>query len=470
MGGLTGCAAFLRISVLAPSSLWLDDAWVALVHRADTWGEIYLTSLGNLGFQVILKAWFAVVGFSELRAQMIPFVIGVVTPAFLYVALFIGARLQRSSAAMAAGLLVLSPVLSVYSGRLKVYTLDAALTVMLIWLGVKLWRSPSARRAWIAYLTGAIGATVLSSVVVPVIAGGFAAGLLRIRQARVSAAYGSILSYGAFGASWWVVVIRPSTNDSLHDWWAARDVFVSNSQDLVSAFIRVGQGLHAAPGWGVMGAAAIGFLLLLRRRRDLAVLTGIPLLGAAVLSFAGLLPLGGGRTDAYLLPIVATIIAGGIDVAPLRRWVGWGVIVAVVLVGPLPRVAYPDRPSKAAVQHLAALAASDHGIVVLGVSQFPVGLYWPGEIDLTPEEGLGNGFNVHFSDGRFVIAGERWQGRSSEETVRNVAESKPTWVVSTRAPTQARAIVDAAVQGGRIEVRSLWEVDSVRVVLLAPTT
>jgi len=46
--------------LLGVSSLWLEDVWVALVHRADTAREVLLTGrLTAPGFAVALKGWFS---------------------------------------------------------------------------------------------------------------------------------------------------------------------------------------------------------------------------------------------------------------------------------------------------------------------------------------------------------------------------------------------------------------------------
>jgi hypothetical protein len=72
-------AAALRVWQLGPSSLWFDDAWVALVARMSA-GQLTQVGMTSFGFQVILWIWLHLVGFSEVGAQLIPFLAGYLGP------------------------------------------------------------------------------------------------------------------------------------------------------------------------------------------------------------------------------------------------------------------------------------------------------------------------------------------------------------------------------------------------------
>lgn len=466
---LAGVAAVLRWAALAPDSLWLDDAWAALAHRAGSLREVALTGLTSVGFQGVLKAWFSLVGFSELRAQAIPFLAGLAAPGMLHLVLHRSARLPRSAAAVGGALLVVSPVLSIYSTRVKPFTLDAVLVIALLWTGIRLWRSCGGRGDWMLHTGVALVGTVLSAVTAVAATGGFAAGVLRSRGRAARWAVASVAAYGAFAGIWWAGALRETaTNETLRRWWQAREVFASGPADLLGLYARVGPALVRVEGFLVMGAVAACLAVAVWRRRDLAVLVAVPLAGAGLLSVIGLLPLGGGRTDAYLLPLLATMVAAALPAGLAHAW--WAAGLALLVASPLllPRITYPDQPAREVVARLVQAAEGSDAIVVLGVSQYPIGLYWPGVVGLVPESGVGTGFSVRFADPRVTIAGAPWSPGPAAATVRTSAVRTRTWVVATRSPGRVREVVRTVVAAGSVEIRSEWSSGAARLVLLAP--
>src|SRR5439155_6932788 len=81
---LLAAAAALRARPLAPPSLWIDDAWVSLLYKVHTVGDVRRIAVASPGFVVLLKAWLSVVRFSSLRAQLPAFVCGVLAPPAIY--------------------------------------------------------------------------------------------------------------------------------------------------------------------------------------------------------------------------------------------------------------------------------------------------------------------------------------------------------------------------------------------------
>ena len=76
-------ATRIRRGPLGPPSLWLDDAWPALVTRVP-WSRIQIVGLTSPGYSAILKAWTHVVGFSNTHAQEPALAFGVLGPAAVY--------------------------------------------------------------------------------------------------------------------------------------------------------------------------------------------------------------------------------------------------------------------------------------------------------------------------------------------------------------------------------------------------
>ncbi len=173
-GVLVAAGLWLRASALAPSSLWLDDAWISLVHRADSVGQVVDMSLTAPGFGLTLATLFGLTGFSELTAQLPALTAGLVGP----VAVLVVARrcgLAWSAAVLAAVLLLVAPEHVLHSTRVKAFTADTLFGVAALGCGWWLVARDSAdRRVWAALVGVGVVGTAYSAaaalVVVPVVA------------------------------------------------------------------------------------------------------------------------------------------------------------------------------------------------------------------------------------------------------------------------------------------------------------
>lgn len=173
-GGLVVVGLWLRASALAPSSLWLDDAWISLVHRADSVGQVIDMSLTAPGFGLTLAGLFAATGFSELTAQLPALIAGLIGP----VAVLVVARrcgLAWAAALLAAVLLLVAPEHVLHSTRVKAFTADTLFGVVA--LGCGWWlvaRDACDRRVWFTLagvgITGTVYSAAAALVVAPVVA------------------------------------------------------------------------------------------------------------------------------------------------------------------------------------------------------------------------------------------------------------------------------------------------------------
>lgn len=245
--GLTILAAMLRVSALSPPSLCRDDAWQALVVRADSWGDV--TGMGQAapGFSVLLKLWLSLTGFSSMAAQTLPFAAGVVAAPFAYlVARRIG--LDSAGAAAAGIALAVSRRHTIFSTRVKPFTLDADVTLLRILLCLRVLDKPRAACRWMVLVGTGMLATVLSASTLPVVLGtALATTVAVVRSGSASAlAVASFCIQALFVGLWWTVWLRPETNNPwLRKFWA-------------SSFMPLDRGIAAAGGfalwqtWGVM--------------------------------------------------------------------------------------------------------------------------------------------------------------------------------------------------------------------------
>jgi len=391
---LTALAVLLRLGPLRPPSLWIDDAWAALIIKTHTVHDALLVGGTAPGFAVLLKGWLAVVGFSELNAQLLPFVIGVTTPALLYVVLRRGG-VGSLGASVGALVLVASVVHMTYSTRVKQYTLDGF--VALIVLAVAWWliREVENSRRWWIFAATCLAGILLSSSAIAVAASSttVALALLVWRNADprfARAALPPVALISVFAAAWWWLILRPRVNGELKNYWSG--YFVPHNQGLGHAVFIAARGLKDV-GVGVIPLptvaaalvvpAAVATLLLCRNFAGAALLVIAPCGLAVLLAFVRAVPLGTGRTDLYLYPGLAMAI--GLAVHELRTrslpltLLGTAALVAVGVATFKPIVPYPPRDVRPLVQQLELRASPSDSILVRPDDDFGFGLYttWP---------------------------------------------------------------------------------------------
>lgn len=416
---LTALAAWLRWPGLDPGTLWLDDAWVALVGRADTWadfGRIVVTA--PLHTSLVWLALLPVDGVSELAAQLPAWTAAVATPAVTYALL---RRLGTSTpAALAAATVVtVAPVHVLYATRVKPYTLDALLAVVLLYLAVRVLREPS-RSRWVRLVAVALGATLASSLLAIVSAGAVGvpalAGLVAGGERRSRAAVGVAAYLGGAG-SWWLMVLRRTVRPGLTAYWA--DHFVPLDDPAVARTV-VAEGTSSilasiAPlpvvvtGVGVLAVV----VLLALRSRWLPLLLVVPVLTALTLAVLDQAPWGGGRTDTYLVGVLAIGVGLALDGLALdgvasRRAVAVSAagIVGVALVAAglaWGRPGYPEHDVRAFVEQVDAVAAPGEPVVVYPATRWAYALYTDRPVSLVDDPSTANGFEPRVDDDQVVV-------------------------------------------------------------------
>jgi hypothetical protein len=388
-------------------SLWLDDAWQALVHRADTVGELIQVSATAPGFAATLKTWFVVLGFSEATAQALPLILGIAWPPLLYLVLrWLG--LGRSPALLATGIAVMSPIHATYSTRVKQFTTDALLSTAL--LGGA-WAAREGRVRAIdpmaMILVLSIGAIVASGTVAPV-AGAVVAFVAWVEW-KGGRRRTAVLGLGAFavaGLAWWWLFLGNQISGSLTRYWQDYYIDLESAGTAVASLgrgvLRLGAGMlpEPLPVWG--SVAGLAFMAALVLRRDLAPLLALPLAGAVFLAVLGRAPLGGGRTDVYLYPVLLMGAGAGLDaivrlaplapLAPLAR--GALVVAALALPLSLPvATPYPIEDVAPLVAIVDAEAAADHGVAVYQLTRYPYALYTANDVSIVDCPACGTGFD-----------------------------------------------------------------------------
>ena len=375
-------ATLLRAPGLAPPSLWLDDVWVALVSKVDDPALVLRMGVTAPGFSSLQNLVFAVLGFSELSAQLLPFAAAVAAPPTVYVVMRRWGMSPYGSS-LAGLVLVLAPIHVTFSTSAKQFSIDVLLGLVLLHLAWRASQQPSSDR--VAAAAGvAVTATVISASVAPIAATvltiSFALGLApdRRRLLMWPIAAGVLLAgYTVLIANW--------TPQVLGEFWS--DELSTGVLDGPAAAWRVLEGFLgvrllavAAAAWIVAGLARSSLLLRM-------LLVG-PVLVAIGVSYLGV-PLGTGRTDQYLYGPLAIAIGLPLETVAREIWMRASaiVLVGVVMAIPRPLPGYAD-PNSAMQQrdrqHIeeAAEALTEDGQLVTVGTTFAVGLYGPWEVEI----------------------------------------------------------------------------------------
>lgn len=389
--------AVLRAGPLGPSSLWLDDAAPALALRADGLHGVLVTGMTAPGFALLLRGVFAVAGFSELAAQALPFALGVLGAPLAWWAARRGGL--RGGAVLAAGVVLTSPLHLSYSSRVKPYTLDLALCLLLVAAAFVLIRDPSRRASWWRLAALSSVAVFLSASVAATVVAAFAAGAVAALRARVlpRQALLATAAAAALAVTTYATLVRPASTDGLRAIFAP--FFLPRDLAWPAAFFDrlslVGAGLLPLPGavGAVLVLVAAG-LVVVRRSPAVAVLLLIPLAVATLLATVGLAPLGAGRTDIHLYASLALLLGSAADGLFPRA----DLVVALGLAGGLLAVAPPPLPYvtedvRPLIEQLEQQRRPGDLTLVYSATRAPFGLYTSGVVDIVQTSVQANNFD-----------------------------------------------------------------------------
>ena len=317
-------SGMLRSAELAPPSLWIDDAWVALISR-HSWSDIWWTSLTSVGFRAIIGTMIFVFGDSTTAAQLFPFVVGLATIPATYL---VARKLDTGevSALFSAALVAASPLLVTYSTRVKQYTSDALLTLAIVASVIWIVENPRQSKRWWVLAFVSCLSVAFSGQLLLVVGAAVVASLVCSWESRrewMRTTFPALVLLAAFGAFWYFAILKPLvSHDELLEFWG--NSFIVVDKGLVPAATSFARGVYrllknviggeaGAPGtpFTLIGVGVF-FVSALIWRRTVTLLLLLPVLAAIVAAAAGRAPLGV-RTDGYLVPLIALTMAVGFD-------------------------------------------------------------------------------------------------------------------------------------------------------------
>ena len=370
-------------------------------------------------------------------AQLPPLVIGVAAiPAIYALARYFS--LSRVCGLALAVLVCVSPVAAAYSTRLKEYGTDFLLVCLLVALTEAARRRPD-RRHLVALALGSAVAFAVSAAVGTAVAALWVALLVatgRSRPAlvRVVVAGGS----AAAGCAVVATVFYRHISPALQAFWSGDYLDHSSPWAFATSLYQAAWNLFAdlfgvtvvQPGERAVLLAALVALLVAGAWRSVAMLGPVLVLVAAVVAAAvRLSPLGAGRTDEYLYPVLLLLLGAGAThvwralerALPGRsvplRWVGAVVAVAAggVLLGHasanLP--AYPATDVKGLAAGIRQDAQPGDHVVVAELMRYPWALSEDRPLHLEFGPNWSTGFTVLSTQpNTFIVPSEYYEGGS----------------------------------------------------------
>jgi len=397
---LTAAAGLARSQGLAPHTLWHDDVWVGAITRLPFWQAVTTPFQAPQGF--LAGSWILsrLVGGKELALQVIPF------SASLFAILTTGllgrwATGSRAIGVLAVALAVLNPRMTHYAVFVKQYTSEYLLVALLLALAVRETRRERDGVPWtlmiVAVLACLVGfATVVVAVVVTSAVLVARAWRDRGRRRSAAALLGPVVGFNLAVLAYYGLVLAPRSNSGLERYWGRYFIPL----DSVGAAMRhiEGVSLDALRGafpdqlrWCIW-LVPIGIAWMMWRRRSRALGLAVTGIMAALvgLNLLGKYPLGGGRTDVFLFPVV--ILAAVVGAHALSRSlpgaravrIAAAVIVAGFTVLNAPGEPYFDLDLKDFVGTMDRRAKAAHGIVVYPAANTLMAFYTKAPVRLAP--------------------------------------------------------------------------------------
>lgn len=407
-------SALWRIAVdLDPPSLWVDDAWVVALARAPGFGwDLVQPASAPPLFMALVGTGAALAPDLELGAQAWPLIAAGL--AIVAVATLAHRLTGRPLCAIVAALVVaLDTGFVIHGARVKPYSGDVlAVAVQGIGFHALLSRY-TARRLLVHTGATALGFCVstwsllVAAATTPVL-------LLALwqRRRRDLAVAGAALSLAALAAAFAIRIAGRPRFSQLAAFWAAHHLPADDPARFAQAVLALlgtwlerlahASGPHVGP---LPGAAAtvlvamllgLGVLEMARQRHRFELAAGASTVAAAMAgSAAGWLPIGDLRSDLYLLPFGAVLIAagvrwlgraverldvrlpGGLRAEPLPAVVVLGLLVVQGAEARLPR--YPEQPAAPLVDLIERRWREGDGLAVNLHGTFALAVYasWP---------------------------------------------------------------------------------------------
>lgn len=447
--GIAVVGAVARAGGFSSGTLYRDDAWVALTTRVPlaTAARMVVTTPGFVLGERAWIGWFPHSVWLEQLPTFVASVLGIVAVGRL--ARWWGLSVPASL--VAAGLVAVAESDVVYATRIKPYAFDVLGACLILWLAERCRRQGFRGAPWLA--AASIVVCAFSLTPVPLVIGVWVViGVEAVLRRRLSAGLVASAAVTALGLLVLWLAVRGGISPRLRTSWDGYYLVTSSAHGLAHSARTIVSGLLAGfgvttPQLGIRGLGTIDRVAILalfvvglvRCRRQLLPLAAIA--SAVICSIPSLEPLGTGRTDAYLYPAIAMVVAEGATVAwrgvrKLGQPVAVGVLVASLVFGGLlaadrvlHRPTYPGGDFRP-VSALITMTQQGGGLVVVGgTARWPWAYYDAHRVVIRHSSLFNNGYTpLSDSPNVIVIPGSAIEGgyrAASLAAALRVARARP---------------------------------------------
>jgi hypothetical protein len=420
-------ALWVRRSVPHDGLFW-DDAWQAFGSTKASLGQLFIAGQTQPGFTVLITVWSQVFGTAASTLVLPAKIAGALGPVALYFVLR-WFRYSRSVALLMATILAVCPAHVFHSTRVKSYSADVIVVLLLAIIVDRLCNRTWDVRIAIGWIVIALVAAAMTAIGPLVVV---AAGLIIVLHPR-SDLRQRIIAVGVQMAAiaLYVVAIQRTLNiGAEQDYWKFGRGFITFSanpvdfsQEIMRRLVRVTEAFPGGPHpWPTIAVivVVVGIARACwRGRRAIAsrflVLAAVLAMAASVAKKVPFAPLGSGidntRVMLWLIPLIAFGIAEVLqrvrDLAArrdLERHVFDGIVavaaIGVALTAISPPPSYPDGGATATRYVMANLEPHD----VVWITQtypFAVAADTPVRLETATHDLVG--FRPKFADPRLVL-------------------------------------------------------------------
>jgi len=412
---------------LNPFSLWLDDLWVAYLAKSASISYLFAGKAPcPPGFILMLKAVGAILGDGHWQLQLIPLV-GYFAQILIIYWLVQRTLCNRALGFFAATLLSANPILALYSLRIKQFSLDSLVTLVILSLVVSCLRHPRVKTFLLmcsvlaATLLVSFTSIFLSAILVNACAYHFLRTLQRSEKKSRKVVFFSAVIYNLIICAIYLILIRHRQTSSLLAYW--QDFYLPVNNFSAAILFLKDTGIQFLSGafplklsWLVL-FIPVGIYALINQPRERALGWGLLLFYTAIpaASVIKAYPLGGIRTDIFSYPVSIFVATFGIWLLT-RKFRAFSVFAAVIALCFFVnevihrQLGYPESGDKAVVQRVNATIQEKDGLIVYPWANWAIGYYgkWPTQI--VEVEDSTNGFYVHLKRPYTLVLHERYNG------------------------------------------------------------
>jgi hypothetical protein len=428
-----GILAALPILLLSPNYLlshpyWLDESWVALTAKAPLSQLLMAAASAPIGW---IGLMFLVPGSGDQHQRLLPLAFAVGTVIFAY--LF--ARdlpwptpgYDRIAGTVTALLVAIAPI-ALLRQDLKQYTADACITLLILWLVVKLEATWSVRGLRTLVVVSILG-SLISYASMFVVAASFVAlvivaAIQHKHRRLVDTVIAGAVTVGGLIVVAFVFVV-PAVSDALTDYW--RGSYLSFDDGLWALVGEIWSRFDAlAPLLGFKWASlavtlgVVGIVVIARLGR-LATALVLPLLYFEMVALGVLdkYPFLDQRTSHFLLLLTVAVSAVGISGMAAGLHARWGPVGSFALVGMIAFVFYavspfvgtssiPNEDARSQAQYVETNFQSGDTILVNSPGRWAFAYYWDANDPVfAPNDRSATGYSVDYDEDQITIASGR---------------------------------------------------------------